>query len=143
MTHDDAGRYKNKHPKQAVPHPAAAASLKSIVKNGMISCADAHRIAQNTGLPPSEIGKAIDLLEYRITACQMGLFGYPGKKTVKPMEKVPAPLRAAITNAIEGKSIPCVACWRIAAEHSILKIKVASACEALGVKIGPCQLGAF
>ncbi len=144
MTHENSGHYALKHPPGTVPDPDIAERLREKAKDNCISCAAAHKIAEDTGRTPSEIGKNIDLLELRISKCQMGLFGYtPQKRRVKPAESVSPELEAALKAAVRDNRIPCIACWQLAEQFGISRPDIANACEKLGIKSSPCQLGAF
>jgi hypothetical protein len=91
-----------------------------------------------------KVGIAIDLAEIRIIKCQLGLFGYGSSKTaIKPSESVSKELQDAIKKALLKSRLPCVAAWRIAEKFNIPRMGVAAACEALNIKVKPCQLGAF
>ena len=144
MTHEDAGHYAAKHPKGVEADPKVVEQIKQKLSNNHITCAAAHEIAAGLSVSPAQVGMTIDLLEARITKCQMGLFGYsPQKNIVKPADSVSPDLKNAIeTGLIDGR-ISCERCWEIASQQGLKKIEVASACETLGVKIKPCQLGAF
>jgi hypothetical protein len=48
--------------------------LKKKAKNGKITCAQALAIAEETGVPPSKVGAALDELDIRITDCKLGCF---------------------------------------------------------------------
>lgn len=144
MTHENAGHYAAKHPKGTVPDARISAMLKTKVKDGKVSCAAAHGIAAELNILPKEVGKTMDLLEFRIVKCQMGLFGYsPEKKIVKPAETVSAELKAAIFGEVKDGRIPCRTAWDIAERFNISRMELAAACEALPVKVSPCQIGAF
>ncbi len=52
-------------------------------------------------------------------------------------------LEKEIRSRLSNGRLPCAAAWEIAAERKIPRMKVSSACEALKIKIKPCQLGAF
>lgn len=143
MTHEDAGKYRAKHPPGTTFRSDIAEALKAAASKTCVTCAVAHKIAAAAGVLPAEVGKTIDLMEYRINTCQMGLFGYPEKKRVKPLPRVPDFLKAAILAVTTDNRISCAACWEIAAAHKITRMEVAGACETLGVRIKPCQLGAF
>jgi hypothetical protein len=74
----------------------------------------------------------------------MGLFGYqPEKKIVKPSVEVGAELGVQIEEALIGGRLSCASTWKIAEKLGVAKMEVSSACEAMGIKIKPCQLGAF
>lgn len=145
MTHADAGHYAAKHPNEKIV-PAIAEAIAVKEKEGSITCAAAHTIARKAGCDPSVVGINIDLLEKRIRRCQLGLFGYgvKNKKAVKPASMVAAPLKRAIRKAMGGKGhLGCLSAWNLAQQQGLTKLELASACEAMGVKIKTCQLGAF
>jgi hypothetical protein len=74
----------------------------------------------------------------------MGLFGYgPQKKIVKPADSMSPELEAAIRESAAGGAIACESCWAIAEKTGCSKLDASGACEALKIKISPCQLGAF
>ena len=144
MTHEDAGHYAAKHPKGVEADPKVAEQIRQKLADNHITCAAALEIAAKLSVTPAQVGMTIDLLEARITKCQLGLYGYsPQKNIVKPADSVSSDLKNAIeTGLIDGR-ISCERCWDIASQQGLKKIEVASACEALGIKIKPCQLGAF
>jgi hypothetical protein len=144
MTHEDAGKYAAKHPADTAADPVIAAALEEVVEDGRVACTVVHDLAEELGVSPADVGMTIDLLECRIIKCQLGLFGYlPEKKIVKPVAVVSDGFRARLERAaIEGR-ISCAECWAIAGELGVRKIAVAAACENLGLKVKPCQLGAF
>ena len=146
MNLHDPEHYRVKHPTGTPPDPAIAAALAETAKDDRITCVEAHAIAQRLGVSPGEVGDTADLVECRIIHCQMGLFGYkPDKKIVKPAEEVVPELRDRLAAAVAagGGQVDCATLWGIAAEFSLEKMAVAAACEALGIKIVRCQIGAF
>ena len=144
MTHEDAGHYAAKHPKGVEADPKIVEQIRQKLSDNHISCAAAHEIAATLSVSPAQVGMTIDLLEARITKCQLGLFGYsPQKNIVKPAESVSPDLKKAIETNLIDSHISCERCWEIASQQGLKKIEVASACEALSMKIKPCQLGAF
>jgi len=93
---------------------------------------------------PGEVGFTIDMLEIRLIKCQLGLFGYgPEKKVPHATEKISEPLEQAIHNELTGEALACATAWKIAEKLKVGKREVSAACDALGIKIRPCQLGAF
>jgi hypothetical protein len=124
-----------------------AAVRESVERNapqGELPCAVAFRLADELQQPPSVIGEAADLLGIRLVKCQMGLFGYaPDKKIVQTAAAVDSGLEEAIGRRLENGRLPCEAAWSLAREFKISRMGISAACEALGVKIKPCQLGAF
>jgi hypothetical protein len=144
MTHADKGKYFQKHPGQAKTDDSLQQDIMQKVQNNNIACPGAEEIAQRTGVALGEIGIALDILNINITECQLGLFGYsPQKKIVQPAKEIAPDLKQAINNALNGGRLPCAAAWAIAKQLNLPRMKVSAACEALQIKIKPCQLGAF
>lgn len=144
MTHEDAGKYSAKHPAGTSCDPAIEAAVRQKAENGKVACAIAHAMAAEFRVAPSEIGKTTDLLEYRIVRCQLGLFGYsPEKKTVKAAQEVSEELRDLLQRSAANGRISCLSCWDIARGLGLGRMDVSAACELLGIRIKPCQLGAF
>jgi hypothetical protein len=144
MTHADKGKFFTKHPKDSKIDEDLKKEILEQVKNNSISCKKAEEIAGELGFMLEETGKAIDILNIKITKCQLGLFGYgENKKIVEPAKEIAPEFKESITSALENGNLSCLAAWEIAGELNISRMKVASACEALQIKIKPCQLGAF
>lgn len=144
MVHEDAGHYGAKHPNGKIDD-AIADKIRSKDNQGRITCAAAHEIARQYGCSPIQVGKNIDLLEKRINKCQLGLFGYGTQqgKAVEASATVPQDLETAIRHAVDGDRISCKAAWDVAIQSDVTRMDVACACEALGIKVSSCQLGAF
>jgi len=144
MTHEDAGHYAAKHPDAKID-PAITSAIEAKQDSGRISCAAAHAIAAKQGCDPKTVGINIDLLEKRISKCQLGLFGHGSKKgkAIVKSGSVPAELEAAIRDAMDGNRLTCKAAWDVAERLGLKKMDVSCACEALEIKLGRCQLGAF
>ena len=144
MTHRDAGDFSKKHGSGEEPNPEVAKAVTEAADAGKIACAQVFSIASKLGVSPAEAGKTLDLLKIRLVKCQLGLFGYtPDKSIVKPAEKVSPELESAIRSCLADERLPCVQAWQIAEELTLKKLDVSCAAEALGIKIKPCQLGAF
>lgn len=144
MPHEFCGHYAAKHPPGTEADERIAEAVRAAASDGRVSCAAAHRIAADLGVHPSEVGKTMDLLEYRIAKCQLGLFGYtPEKKIVDPAETVLQELRDALSAALANDRLPCESAWRIADRFGISRLAVAAACETTNLRVSPCQLGAF
>ena len=144
MTHEDRGHYAAKHPPGRSTDQKIVDALTSAVSDNTIPCAVAFRVAAELEASSEEVGFTIDTLEYTITKCQLGLFGYgPEKKKIKPADSVSPTLEEAIKKALINDRLPCASAWSIAERFGLGKLSVASACETLGIKISPCQLGAF
>jgi hypothetical protein len=127
--------------------PLPEALIKEVEKrsrNTELPCAVAFDIAKQFGLPPAEVGQAADTLSIKLSKCQLGLFGYtPQKKIIHAQDVVDDALKDAIHAALENGRLPCRNAWEIAERFGLRKMAVSSACETLGIKIKPCQLGAF
>lgn len=109
-----------------------------------LPCAAALALAEELGESPATIGAFADDMKIRLIQCQLGLFGYaPEKKIVKPRQPVSEELRAAIMERLEDGCLPCRGAFAVAGRLGVRKMDVSGACETLGVKIKPCQLGAF
>jgi len=102
------------------------------------------QITGELGVEPIEAGRTLDLMDISIIKCQLGLFGFtPEKKVVKPAPSVSDVMKNEIESRLSDGRLPCFAAWEIAAKLKVGKMDVAGACETLGIKIKPCQLGAF
>jgi len=114
------------------------------VTDNELSCVAAFEISGKLNIEPKEIGEVADSLKLRLINCQLGLFGYkPNKKIVTAQEVVSEELKAAILKSHTGGKLSCIKSWEIAADLRISKFSVSCSCEALGIKIKECQLGAF
>lgn len=144
MTHENEGHYAAKHSPETKLDPSVAGAIKAKVKDGKISCAVAFKIARKLNITPAEVGVALDLMEVRISRCQLGLFGYtPEEMSLEPAESVSTDLEDAIRNVLVNDRLPCDASWEIADTFGIPKMHVSAACDALNIKISACQLGSF
>ena len=144
MSRDKEQKFSGKHGANAQADPITTDRIRKSAEDAKVACAVAFQIAEELELSPGEIGKAIDLLEFRITKCQLGLFGYgPQKKAVEPQAPESRQLEEAIRDALEDETLACRDAWSIASRLNIPKMTVSAACEALEIKIKLCQLGAF
>ncbi|MBW1678066.1 MAG: hypothetical protein JRJ79_16060 [Deltaproteobacteria bacterium] len=134
----------NSNEPDAVVDPLLQDALLKRAAGGKLPCAVAFDVAMRLGVLPDAIGRAADLLEVRLVKCQLGLFGYrPKKSIVKPAESVAPELEKAILAGLVNDRLPCKSAWDIARKFGIHKMKVSAACDAMKIKIWPCQLGAF
>ena len=144
MTHADKDKYFQKHPDKTIVADILRQNILQKVKDNNMSCAVAEEIARVGQVSIEEAGIALDLLNINIVECQLGLFGYsPEKKIVQPAKEVVSSLKEEIQKALAGGRLPCVAAWEIARKLNLPRMRVSAACEALKIKIKPCQLGAF
>jgi hypothetical protein len=144
MNDSSHGHFASKHPAGTPVAPHVKEILMVRFKEGSITCAAAHDTAITLGIDPGMVGQAIDLLEGRIQKCQLGLFGYgPSKKIVSPDHPVTPELRAALQAAVKNGHMTCADAWVIASRFAFPRLTIGNACEALGIKLVRCQLGAF
>jgi hypothetical protein len=144
MSHQDAGHYAAKHPSDTTTRPEIAGAVKKFLAQGKISCAHAHRIASNLAVSPADVGKTIDLLEIRISQCQLGLFaGRETPNTPLRVEEVSPALTTSLQAAQSKGRLSCREAWRIAEEQKVSKARIGAACDALQIKLVECQLGTF
>ncbi len=141
---DKKTKFSDKYGPDAKPDPKIQDRIVKTTKDEELPCAVAFDIVGALEISPAEVGKTADLMEYRLVKCQLGLFGYrPEKAIVKPSLPKNEAIVDAIKARMENGRLPCRTAWEIAAEFGVRKMTVSSACEALGVRIKPCQLGAF
>jgi len=145
MNQNQEKSFAAKHaPETGVDKDLQAAIAKRVSTGDEIPCAIAFDIAQQLEATPEEIGRTIDLLNIRLTKCQLGLFGYqPNKKIVTPTKTIEPQIEVSIREALVDNSLSCRKAWEIAFQLGRRKMIVSSTCEALSIKIKPCQLGAF
>jgi hypothetical protein len=83
-------------------------------------------------------------MNFKLTKCQLGLFGYqPKKKIIKPQDNINEDVKDAVSDALVQGRLSCKRAWDIASRLQVSKMTVSSACEAMKVKIKDCQIGAF
>ena len=144
MTLDKGQKFSAKHGPNAQPDPIIKAKVNQHAAQGNLPCAVAFKIADELGVSPAEIGKTVDLLDLRLSKCQLGLFGYqPDKKAVKAKAPENRQMEDAIRKALDDGKLTCRQVWDIAGRFKVPKMAVSGACESLNIKIKPCQLGAF
>jgi len=144
MTHHDEGHYAKKHASDRKVDPKIAEAVKKEAADMQIACAVAFKIIKDLGVNPSEVGFTLDSMELRIVKCQLGLFGYsPDKKIISPADAVSDEMKKEIQEKLREDKLPCRAAWDLAEKCGMKKMEISSACETLGIKISPCQLGAF
>ena len=144
MTREQGPKFSEKHGADAQIDAAMKQKIKDKTKNNEISCAAAFQLAKELKATQADVGRGIDLMDIRLVKCRLGLFGYrPEKKAVEPKAPRSRELEEAIRAALIENKLSCHAAWEIAHMFQIPKMDVSAACEALGIKIKPCQLGAF
>nr|NJM01340.1 hypothetical protein [Desulfobacula sp.] len=143
MGHEDKGHFSAKHKNREI-NETVAEKIKALADNGSITCVSAHKISKTLNLPPAEIGIQIDLLEFKIMECQLGLFGYgsSGKK-INPEIEISHDLDTQLEKASSNGRISCLECWDIAGRLKMKRLDMGSACEKKNIRIKPCQIGSF
>jgi hypothetical protein len=137
-------QFAQKHGPDTKPDILIKNEIINRSKENKIPCAVAFEIAKELQVSADAVGMTVDLINYRLVKCQLGLFGYqPNKKIVKPQNKVSEDLKDAISDALIQGRLSCKNAWDIASHFKVHKMKVSGACETMGVKIKHCQLGAF
>ncbi|MEA3308670.1 MAG: hypothetical protein U9Q70_04055 [Chloroflexota bacterium] len=123
--------------------------IRARTRKGKLPCAVAFAIAAQQGMSPRLVGQTADVLQIHLSHCQLGLFGYPGGKKgwelakstpLLLQDKIQAALRAAV---MESGTLACTQLWELAAQFQVPKLRIGQLCDELGIKITPCQLGAF
>jgi hypothetical protein len=143
-SHSAAGGYAGKHGPGKAVDPELRDTLLKRFSDGQLPCALAFQVADELGVSPDAVGQAADLMELRLVKCQLGLFGYqPEKKIVKPAASVEPDLEKAIMAGLVNECLSCKTAWEISEKLGTHKMRVSAACDAMGIKIKPCQLGAF
>ena len=144
MTAGDKGNFAKKHQPGEIPDKAIRSEIENKTKNRELPCAVAFKIANKLQVSVEAVGMNVDLLNFKLTKCQLGLFGYyPQKKVIKPKEGISRDLKNAIAVALDQGRLPCKSAWDISLQFEVGKMEISGACEAMGIKIKNCQLGAF
>ena len=119
-------------------------AVQERAEEGMLPCAVAFQIAEELGVTARAVGNAANAVDVRLARCQLGLFGYGEHRSIfEAAEEVSPELEQAIREGLVLGRIPCAVAWAIATRFGIPRVQVTNAAEALGIKIGQCQLGAF
>ena len=144
MSLGQGNSFAKKHKGSIKLNPSIKKAVLKRSKEEKLPCAVAFEIATELDVEAAEVGKTVDLLNFRLVKCQLGLFGYwPEKKIIKPQDTENQDLKDAIRNALVDGRLPCKNAWDIASEFKIRKMTISSIAEAMKIKIKPCQIGAF
>jgi hypothetical protein len=147
MTHEDAGKYAAKHPSGAARSEQIVKAIRERSPGGALACTVGEKISKDLGVAIAEVGMTADLLEMKIKECQLGLFGWGDKprhgKDIPAADSASVEIREAVEKAAVNGVVTCVVAWTIASQLKVRRKAISAACEALGLKIRACQLGAF
>ena len=136
--------FSTKHGPDEKPDNSIKNEILKRTKNDKIPCAVAFNISKTLQISPEKVGKTADLMNFKLTKCQLGLFGYqPQKKIVKSQDSLNVDVKDAVSVSLVQGRLSCKRAWDIASRLNVSKMTVSSACETMGVKIKDCQLGAF
>jgi hypothetical protein len=147
MTHEDSGKYALKHPPGTKLNERIAKAIREKSPGPELACGMAEKISKELKVAISEVGITADLLEMKIKKCQLGLFGWGKKKDhgkdIQAAKSVSAGMKSALEEAAVNGAVTCAEAWAIADRLSVERKAVSAACDALGLRIRECQLGAF
>ena len=144
MSRSSTKSFSEKHGADYKADDSVKKEILKRAKDGAIACAVAFDIAKRLNVLPDSVGRTVDLMNIKLEKCQLGLFGYsPQKKIVAPAADIDPGLSEEIRRNLVKDRLPCRNAWEIADRLGVSKMAVSGACEAMGIKIKPCQLGAF
>ena len=117
-------------------------------EKGKIPCPVCHFISAYLNVTPLKVGEVATSVNARIYQCQLGLFGYgrkglSGYKILGRKVEVPQEVLDLIEKSSAQGKISCITLWEIADSNGIVRPEIGNAADSLGLKIAPCQLGAF
>lgn len=115
---------------------------------GRLPCAAAHSVAERAEASIQAVGDLANRMGVRISRCQLGLFGYGEKrlgqhKIVEPSETLQSEVATALEKTAQNGVVTCAQLFDISERLGVSKMTVSAHAEALGLKIGQCQLGCF
>jgi hypothetical protein len=124
-------------------------AIRRWVSDGTLTCAAAFEVAEELKVPRLVVGQGADVLRIPLSRCQLGLFGYPGESKIWETGSYTEPvIPPHLVEAIQGTRdrsgrISCEALMAIADRFGVLRAVAGRAADRAGVRIKPCQLGAF
>jgi len=144
MTQRDTESYALKRQSGEKIDPRITEAINEGAEEGEFTCLMAEDTVKRLRVTMAQTGAALDLMGVRLSRCQLGLFGFtPESRIVKPEPNVRSDMEEAIRKALVDGCLPCRAAWTIATSLDLPRMDVSSACEALKIRIKPCQLGVF
>ena len=122
--------------------------INAALVDGRLPCLSAFDIAARAAVTPLAVGQEADVMDVRVSHCQLGLFGYGDKRLgLHRIVRAPATLHTALGAALGAAAtdgrVTCQELWQIAAELSLPRLAVSGGAEALNLKVVRCQLGCF
>jgi len=145
MTHEDAGHFaKKRHGVDELNQIIAEKIRETISDDTIISCAEAHGIANGLKVSPAEVGATIDLLEIKIKECQLGLFGHEKGKDIPSLpETINPEIESAIESSLVNGRHACSTAWGISKRFKLPRPAITAVYQSMKIKIFSCQFGAF
>ena len=121
---------------------------ESLEDDGRLPCPTAFKIARELEVEPLEVGDVATGMDISVSRCQLGLFGHGPKeegrgRIVRSDIAVGEELAARIRGALVSGKLPCAVAWEVASEFKVTRLEISNACETLGIRVSPCQLGFF
>ena len=113
------------------------------LEEGKLPCEKAFAIARKLRVKPLTVGQKADEMGIKISRCQLGLFGYGGKKLVSPTAEIHPELEEEIKRWSREGKLTCAQAWAVARKLGRSKLEISKAAETLGIRIIQCQLGCF
>ena len=128
--------------------PALVAAIRAHLVEDKLPCGQAFRIVEDLDVTSELVGKTADALGIRLSRCQLGLFGYPGKQGWSAFDIDEHPVSDELRAAIRGSAdvsgnLPCIQAWKVADQYDVPRMLVGYIADQLGIRIVSCQLGAF
>ena len=139
-------KFAKKHGNNVNLNAAVKDEITKSMKNGAIFCDDAFRIADKLNITSEKVGITADLMDCKLTGCQLGLFGLQSQNKASEMllpELKKNDLKKKIMSELIDSRLTCKKAWEIASQHRVCKITVTELCDEMKIKITRCQLGAF
>ena len=75
MNRTKGQKFSDKHSPEATVNNLIKDKVLAHAKSGELACAVAFKIGGEINKPPAEIGKTVDLMDFKLVKCQLGLFG--------------------------------------------------------------------
>ena len=118
-------------------------------EDGTLTCAAAIALAKAMNLESQAVGLTADALRIRLSQCQLGLFGYPGRAKGwsalgEAESSVPEGFKAALLSAGPASgTLTCSEIWSTAERSGVSRMKAGFIADKLGLRIVGCRIGAF
>ena len=135
-------------PQHGFPDEHIAEAIEAGLADGKLPCPAAFAISKDLAVWPREVGSTADLLNVHLSRCQLGFFGYPSKQgytgagvaDLDVPEGLPEAIQAAQNKA---GTVSCADLWILAATYAAPRVLIGYVTDQLGIRVTPCQLGAF